>query len=347
MLIMSTTSFAVLTKARSKFGKRLTEKDYTSLLSCQSVPEIMAYLKSYTHYSNSLHDINERDIHRGRLEALLRQNLFYEFDSLCRYDSGISSGLASYIIETIEVEQIIRFLILLNSNSTDKFIYQFPAYFSKHTEIDIDRLANAKNYSEFLKAASESPYYDILKNYSADCKNRLPISEIENKLYNFIFSNLNTVIKKNVKGRERQELTSFFYTINDYNIFSRILRLKKYYNLTPDEIKSNLFLDYTNISPKAIDMMCQAESSAEVFSIMQNTHNGKLINKIGYVYASDISPRIKYRLAKKNMHFSNNPSVVMISYMFVAETELMNVISLIEGTRYNLDSKIIQSLLII
>ena len=154
---MSTTSFAVLTKARSKFGKRLTEKDYTSLLSCQSVPEIMAYLKSYTHYSNSLHDINERDIHRGRLEALLRQNLFYEFDSLCRYDSGISSGLASYIIETIEVEQIIRFLILLNSNSTDKFIYQFPAYFSKHTEIDIDRLANAKNYSEFLKAASESP----------------------------------------------------------------------------------------------------------------------------------------------------------------------------------------------
>ena len=147
---MSNTSFAVLTKARAKFGKRLTEKDYTSLLACQSVAEVMSYLKSYTHYSAALRDINERDVHRGRLEAMLRQNLFYEFDSLCRYDSSVSSGFSQYVIETIEVEQIVRFLILLNSNSTEKFIYQFPAYFSKHTEIDIDRLANAKNYEEFF-----------------------------------------------------------------------------------------------------------------------------------------------------------------------------------------------------
>lgn len=48
---MSKTSFAVLTKARSKFGNRLTEKDYQSLLACQSVGEIMSYLKNNTHYS--------------------------------------------------------------------------------------------------------------------------------------------------------------------------------------------------------------------------------------------------------------------------------------------------------
>ena len=92
--------------------------------------------------------------------------------------------------------------------------------------------------------------------------------------------------------------------------------------------------------------MCKAESSGEVFTIMQSTNNGRLINKIGYVYASDISPRVKYRLARKNMRFSNNPSVVMISYMFVSETELMNIICLIEGIRYKLDTKKIQSLLI-
>jgi V/A-type H+/Na+-transporting ATPase subunit C len=74
---MSKTSFAVLTKARSKFGNRLTEKDYQSLLACQSVGEIMSYLKNNTHYSKALTDVSEREIHRGRLEALLRQNLFF------------------------------------------------------------------------------------------------------------------------------------------------------------------------------------------------------------------------------------------------------------------------------
>jgi V/A-type H+-transporting ATPase subunit C len=98
-----------MAKARAKFGKRLTEKDYTSLLACHSVTEVMSYLKSYTHYSSALSEINERDVHRGSLESLLRQNLFYEFDSLCRYNSSLSSGFAQYIIETIEVNRLSDF----------------------------------------------------------------------------------------------------------------------------------------------------------------------------------------------------------------------------------------------
>lgn len=344
---MSATSYAVLTKTRSKFGKRLTDKDYTALLACQSVTEVMSYLKSYTHYSEALRDVNEREIHRGRLEALLRQNLFYEFGSLCRYDlGGIGTGFSKYVIQLIETEQIVRFLILLHANSTERFIYQFPAYFLKHTNIDINRLANTTSYEEFLSVISDSPYYSILNKFKPDETGMLEISKIENDLMEYVYKNVLTAISKNTKGQEQRELLSFFQTIIDYNNFSRILRLKKYYNLSPEEIKENLFTTFSTINPKVLDMMCNAESSAEVFSVMQNTHTGKLIDKLGYVYASDITPRVKYRLARKNMHFSNNPSVMMISYMFVTETELMNVISLIEGIRYKLDTKTIQSMLI-
>ncbi|MEE1218371.1 MAG: V-type ATPase subunit [Ruminococcus sp.] len=344
---MPTTSYAVLTKARAKYGKRLTKKDYQSLLACQNVTEVMTYLKSYTHYTTALRDINEREVHRGRLESLLRQNLFYEVDSFGRFDSSVSTGFSQYIIQTIEIEQIVRFLILLNSNSTEKFIYQFPAYFSKHTNIDVNRLANARSYEELMAVLAEFPaYYDILAKYPPDEKGRMKISEIENKLFEYVFSNLKETFFKKAKGKERQELLDLFITINDYNIFSRILRLKKYYNLDAEEIRKSLVLTFCDIKPKALDMMCKADSSAEVFAIMQNTHEGKLINKIGYVYASDISPRVRFKLAKRNMYFSNNPSVVMISYYFLAQTELMNIITLIEGIRYKTDTKKIQSLLI-
>lgn len=343
---MSSTSYAVLTKARSKFGHRLTEKDYNALISCQSVAEVMSYLKSYTHYASALRDVNERDVHRGRLEILLRQQLFYDFDSLCRYDSGLGAGFSSYVIETTEVEQIMRFLTLLNINSTEKFIFQFPSYFSKHTEIDVKRLAIAKNYDEFLAVLKDTKYSAILSKYKPDKNGILPISDIENDLYSLVFSRLFALIKKHTKGNERKELVDMMSTINNYNNFSRILRLKKYYNLPPEEIKKNLLLVSETGNEKTIDRMCEAESSAEVFSVMQSTHEGGLINKIGYVYASDISPRVKYRLARKNMHFSNNPSVVMLSYMFVTSTELNNIISLIEGIRYKLDTKVIKSMLI-
>ena len=328
---MSTTSYAVLAKARAKYGKFLTERDYTNILACQSVAEVMVYLKSHTHYASVLSEVNERDVHRGRLELLLRQYLFDEFDTLCRYDSSVSVGFSQYYVEKTEVEQIIRFLVLLNSNSTEKFIFQFPAFLSKHTELDVYKLANAGNYDEFLAALNNTSYYDILKVFKPDKKGFLPVSDIENKLYAYIFKNMLELIKKKTKGTERQELLTMFRTVNDYNIFSRILRLKKYYQLPPEVIKTNMLPEYSSLSPKLIDKMCEAESSAEVFQIMQSTGCGRLIGKIGYKHASDISPRVQFKLAKKNIHFSNNPSVVMISFMFLSETELMNVISTIQS----------------
>ncbi|MEE1060491.1 MAG: V-type ATPase subunit [Ruminococcus sp.] len=344
---MSDTSFAVLTKARAKFGKRLTDKDYTNLLACNSVTEIMTYLKSYTHYSTILRDVNERDVHRGRLEVLLKQQTFNDFDSLCRYDSSISSGFSGYIVNKTEIEQIIRFLTLLNSDSTEKFIFQFPAFFSKHTLIDIPRLALARNYHEFLAVLKNTEYYHILSKFKPDSLGRLPVSDIENKLLSYILKKFETVVNKKTKGSEKEELTELFSTINDFNNFTRILRLKKYYDLSAEDIRDNLITTFSKLNEKTIEKMCEAESSSEIFSIMESTCEGKIIEKIGYVYASDISPRVKYKLARKNLRFSNHPSVVMISYVFFAEIELMNIITLIEGKRYKLGSKKIQSMLIL
>lgn len=343
---MSATTYAVLAKARAKYGKFLTERDYANLLACQSVPEVMLYLKSHTRFASVLYEINERDVHRGRLEMLLRQHLFNEFDSLCRYDSGVSAGFSRYIVETTEVEQIVRFLVLLNSNSTEKFIFAFPAFLSKHTVLNVNKLATAHDYAEFLEALRHTQYYELLKEFQPDAKGRLPVSDMENKLYACILGHIHELIFKKTKGSEQQELSAMFRTINDYSIFSRILRLKKYYHLPPDVIRRNMLPEYSSLSPKLIDRMCAAESSAEVFQIMQSSGSGRMIGKIGYKYASDISPRVQYRIAKKYIHFSNNPSVVMVAFMFLSETELMNVISLIEGVRYQLDTKTIQSMII-
>ena len=343
---MSSTSYAVLAKARAKYGKFLTPKDFTNLLACQSVPEVMVYLKSHTHFASVLSDVNERDVHRGWLEQLLRQYLFNEFDTLCRYDSSMSAGFSRYVVEKTEVEQIIRFLILLNSNSTEKFIFQFPAFLSKHTLIDENKLANARDYDEFLDALKHTPYYDALKLFKPDEKGRLPVSDIENVLYGHIMKHMLNMIRKKTKGDEQKELLSIFKTMNDYSIFSRIIRLKKYYDLSPEVIKTNVLYEHSSLNRKLVERMCEAENSAEVFQIMQSTGSGRMIGKIGYKEAGDIGPWVKYRISKKMIHFSNNPSVVMISYMFLSEIELMNVICLLEGVRYKLDPKVIQSMII-
>lgn len=343
---MSNTSYAVSAKARSKFGRFLSDRDYENLLACQSVPEVMVYLKSHTHFASILADVNERDVHRGWLEMLLRQYQFNEIDSMCRYDSGISAGFSSYVVEKAEVEQIIRYLILLNSNSPERFIFQYPAFLSKHTELDFNKIAAARDYSAFLEAVQKTSYYEILREFRPDDKGRLPVSRIENRLYTRVSKRLLELINKKTKGDERRELTEIFRKVNDYSMVSRIIRMKEYYQLSPEVIKENMQPEYGTISPKIIDRMCDAQSVEEVYRILRSTRYGKLFDRLSYTGEGDIGPAVKYSIAKRYLHFSDNPSVVMVAFMILSDTELENVICLIEGVRYRVDPKVIQSLLI-
>ena len=99
----------------------------------------------------------------------------------------MSTGFSAYVISRTEIEQIMRFLTLLNTSSTEKFIYQYPTYFAKHTEIDLQKLALARNYDEFLTILSNTKYSQIFEKYKPDENNLLPISDIENDLLYFCF----------------------------------------------------------------------------------------------------------------------------------------------------------------
>ena len=97
-MMSSYSSNAILAKARAMYGRRLTEQNYTDLLGCRSVGEVAAYLKTRTSYSDILEGVAALNIHRGRLEELLRKRLFLQYASLCRYEMSIGQDFYQYSV---------------------------------------------------------------------------------------------------------------------------------------------------------------------------------------------------------------------------------------------------------
>ncbi|MDE7389579.1 MAG: V-type ATPase subunit, partial [Lachnospiraceae bacterium] len=213
---------AVLAKVRAKYGRRLTEKDYASLLSCQQVSEIVSYLKNNTYYSTVLAKVNEKEVHRGRLEVILKQKLFDDFYSLCLYTKGAGEHFSKYILEKNEIEQIIHFLTLLSSGSTDEYIFSMPTYFMSHTSLDLERLARATTYDQFYDAVAGSPYAEILAEFRPKASERINISHAEHKLYTNCYKNLYNSINKYTSGGERKALKEMFNSIMYYTNFVRV-----------------------------------------------------------------------------------------------------------------------------
>lgn len=336
---------AVLAKARAKYGRRLTDKDYANLLSCKSVAEVVSYLKNNTYYETVLGKINERDVHRGRLELILKQKLFEDFYSLCLYTKGSGEHFAQYILQRNEIEQIVHFLTLLSSNSAEEYIFSMPTYFKSHTSLNLDALSKARSYEQFFTALAGSPYEKLMSEFKPMRDQHINIAFVENKLYKFCYANLYNSINKYSSGAERKALLSTFNSIMDYVNFVRVLRLKRYYHESPEVTASFLF-PYGNMSKKTLGRLCRAATSAEVFEAINDTSLGRSIKKFNYVYAGEIDNIGVYKITKKNIHFSSFPLVVMLSYVFVMDTEYKNIVSIIEGIRYNVDPSKLETIVI-
>ena len=99
-------SNAILAKARAMYGKCLTEHDYKQLMDCRNVSEVASYLKSRTNYKTVLAGMNENEVHRGQLEPILKQNLYYDIYALSRYARDKTLAFSDFIISEMEIEQI-------------------------------------------------------------------------------------------------------------------------------------------------------------------------------------------------------------------------------------------------
>ena len=338
-------SNAILSKTRAMYGKRLTATNYADLLNCHTVGEIATYLKHSTNYSSILADLNESDIHRGQLEIVLRKKLFYDFAKLGRYELSIGEYLSEYIISRSEIEQIMHSLMLLEAGRSNEYLYAMPVFFNKHTHINLPALAKMKDYDDFLGALKNSSYYELLAPFKPKPGENMDLTLIETTLYTYLYNTVLGVVRKYTNKTTQAELNDIFYSHIDLTNFVRLMRLKKYYHANPNAIRSSL-LPFGALKKKHIEAMIEAKDSDEVLAIMKTTWLGKKIANTEYSYIDKILDKIKFLKCKHNIRFSVNPPVVMLSYIFLTEIELSNIINIIEGVRYQLPPNEILKMLV-
>ncbi len=338
-------SSAVISKARSKFGRRLTDKDYKALMKSSNVAGVVSYLKSHTHYADVLSKINEAEVHRGNLETIIKQKLFYDFDSLCRYEMSEGSPFSEFIVRRYEIEQLVHFLLLLSCNKVEEYIFALPAYFDKHTELDLYRLSRCRDFDSFLDVLGKSEYKKILKNFPPDTCGVINIADAEDAMNVYSYKELYSAISKRKSKKEKENLKALCDNVNDFCNISRVLRLKKYYSMNPKQVMSHM-LPYGSIKPSKLRQMCEAPTYEDLLPIIATTRVGKRIKFTDIEKEEQVSFMNRYDMCKKNLYYSQDPAVVLLSYMYVCEAELKNIITVIEGVRYSSDKDVIESLLI-
>lgn len=343
-MLSSFSSNAILAKARAMYGQRLKTEDYRALLACKTVGEVAGYLKSQTAYGSILAGINEIEVHRLQLETKLRQKLFDDYAALCRYEISVGEHFSQYLITRTEIEQILHSILLLNADMPEEYLFSMPMYLSRHTRIDLSSLSRIKSFDDLLSALAHTPYRALLEPFRPAENDRLHFTEIENALYTYLYGNVFQVIGRYMKGEAARQLTELFDSYIDLLNYVRILRLKFTYRSGTDFIRSTLF-PYGAFRKKLLNEVLAAESKEQIDAALAKTSIGRQIAKTEYNYVDEIPNRVKYKTCRRDIRFSTHPSVVMMSYIFLTQCEIYDIITIVEGIRYQLPPDEIEKLL--
>ncbi len=330
------------------FGRRLTQHDVDVLINSRTLSEVASYLKSNTRYSEALSNVDERLTHRGQLETEVDRMLFSQFEALCRYEISVGEHLADFVLNRMELKQYLSFLQYLDAGHPQEYIFTLPMFFEKHTGVKLMELSRIRTFSEFLEHIKKSIYYDVLRSVTYD-GNRFDYALVENLMYSKLYDTAIAACRKYYTGEARKELLDLFGTEIELHNIMTAYRLKKYYKASPEFISSMLYPFSARISRRTMKEITVAESAEEVLEILlkktpyRREVNLELINRN---HIDNVFRELRHKRAFHYMHFSTNPSVVLLSYMTLTETELTEIITIIEGIRYGLTPERITELIV-
>lgn len=338
MGLSSNASNVLLAKCRARFGKRLTMQDVNTLVGCHTVSEVASYLKANTHYGQALENTDTTAIHRRELESTLRSYLFEDLSSLCRYELSVGEWFSDYILMRGEIQQIISYLRLFSAGRQNEFIFSLPAFYMQHLDLDIQALASAKTYKDFLSAMRRSRFIKVLRTFTPDSGEPVDIAMIEHALYRQFYENIDGIISRHYSGSALDELRDIMSTQQDILNFCHLYRMKKYYHAEPASIRAWMLGSGSNIRSGKMNAMIEAPGADKALELFMSTSYGRLtdLGKLENGGIEAATSPVIFSKALRYLRSSVNPTTVMLSFINIAETELQDVVSFIEGVHYGL-----------
>lgn len=334
-------SSAITAKVRSRYGRRLRYKDYQAMAKCESVGDVVRYLKTYTHFQDYLDKVSN-DIHRGNLENILHERQFERFLTLCKYNSG-NSPVTSYIIRRSEINQLMKFITLLSINRPQEYLFSLPMYFTQHTDLKLTKLSSVHSHGELLEVLEKTDYRKIVEQFSPNSEGDYDLAAVEKALDEYNLKLLYSDINKIKNKKDRSQLKELFDTLADYNNYSRIIRLKKYYNMSNDTIRSYL-INYGSFTGSKLNRILRREDLSEVRAALAQTNVGRKATELDK--GSEMAVQGRFNRCRHELYFSSNPEIILLAYFIISETELSNVVAVIEGVRYSMPPERIMQILV-
>lgn len=323
-------------KTRAMYGQILSEEDYLELMRRDSVGGIAEYLKAKTHYAQDLADCDIATIHRGRLEKLLRRGLIRDYDKLAIFSRGSLRGFVRAVYRKHEIESLkLLFRAFIAGEVQQDLLDDSLQFLSQYDRLNLSRLATSRDASEFVANLAGTDYGRHLKPYmggSAD----FPLFQIEMALDSLYYNDIARSLKRAFDGEDAAILKDLYGSEIDLFNLMMTYRCKVFYQMDRDLINSYWVDSHHRISLETRARLLDATTREDLLEVIADTPYRSLFQNTDERFFDIDGQDWLYRKHARLFRQKAFSVACLVSYLRIRETELHNLVSLIECVRYRL-----------
>ena len=222
----------------------------------------------------------------------------------------------------------------------------YPIYLKGLTSFDLIELARVTDFKELLVFLKKTPYYDVLKNVKTNADGKVDVTECETLLRTYYIKRLKSSL--DFKKNDVKQFVSFLETDIDLINVINSYRLTAFFGATGDEIEKDMLPFGGRLSPTKQKEFYSADNSEEFVKRFSKTNYGRQMIENGYDINNleQSANQLRYKYAKLMLKRSQSAPLSVYSFIFLLEIEVKNIISIIEGIRYGVESSKIAPLII-
>lgn len=339
---------AMATKARAMFGERLKADEYEALIQKKSIADIVTYLKNHPLYKETLEGINEKAVHRGQIEVLLRLNVYLRLKKLLRYGDERDMEFMVAAAMSTELQMIltcVRTLMNPDSDEREQLIAEMPMYVADHMSFDISELAHVETYDQLLELLKGTKYYDMALRHRTNTVSEIDYVGLAHDLHEVYYHCLEAMTDHTCRGEEKEQLLRMINMRAELDNVAVIYRLKKYFNLSPVEISKSVNSRTCLFSAKEIQRLIDECSADEVLSAIERKYH-RYSRNAKFLYIENYTQRIGYNMYYTTIETSMDAHLILLAYLQLAMVEIRNVVNIIEGVRYHVSNDKIRAMMI-
>ena len=345
-------AYAVLSKARAKYGRRLLSRQFKELLTLPNISEVASYLKTNTHYAPVLQGVQESAVHRGNLERLLRYKLHNDLYQLSRFERSIGERFFLYLVTNWEIEELTDFFAFFSAGKPQEYLLTMSSSVNRLSPIDMVSLASATSFDECLLRLKDTPYAALLRGFAPESgqTNDLYLPAIEAALHKFRYRYCLDLFERQFSGEVKTDLIFLLNMRAELKDVCTIVRSKNFSGWSPGLIQSQMVGAKCLLPRDLMEELIAAPTGEEAMTLFLTSPYRKFLKRryiADYSYIDDLTTRILYDTASKHMHVSIHAPVVMFCLSVCYDVELENVTNIIEGVRYGVHPDSIERLLIL